>query len=211
VLLAAAAVTGLAGCGEPARPVTDPGGSVKALVAEAGRQWHVEFTPLASPADAVSRADLIVTGTVVDITAGITVERPDGDDGDVWATFEVRVDRVLASKTPSPGLGEVIHVAVGKSVTASTDQLAALNPQARAVLVLVDRSDWEPGAGVTVTRPASIPAAAPLFMPYTDGLWLQGPKDDRMHAVQTEAADLPPPWSAPTTVEQFADRITATT
>jgi hypothetical protein len=213
VLVVAAAFAGAGGCGQPATPQPDPAGSVSTLVTEAGRHWHVEYTPLASPADAVRRADLIVTGTLVDVTEGITVERPDGDDGDTWATFEVRVERVLAARTPvqkrgSP-VGSVIHVAVGKSVAVTTDRLAALNPQARAVLVLVDRSDWTAAADVTVTRPAGIPATAPLYMPYTDGMWLQGPKDNRMYAVQTEPADLLPAWSSPSTVEQFADRITA--
>lgn len=205
-LAALLALTGVVGCGEPTTPDADPAGSVRALVNEAGQHWHVEFTPLASPADAVRRADLIVTGTLVDVTEGITVERPDGADGDVWATFEVRVERVLSGEAPAQA---VIHVAVGKDVAVTADRLAALNPKAKAVMVLADRSDWEPDADVRVTRPAGIPATAPLFMAYTDGMWLQGPKDDRMYAIQTEPADLPPPWSAPTTVEQFAERITA--
>jgi hypothetical protein len=48
---------------------------------------------------------------------------------------------------------------------------------------------------------------APLFAPYTDGIWLQGSADDRMYGVGAEADDLQPGWAAARTVDQYATRL----
>ncbi|MDG4831103.1 hypothetical protein O7627_17555 [Solwaraspora sp. WMMD1047] len=210
----AVAVTGWSGQAPSASERT--GWSVEALTAEAGAGWHLDYQPLRSAADAVERADLIVTGTLIRVGEGIAIEYRNGtgiDRDDGYATYQVRVDRVISDRALTDrgaGLaGTVINVAMRIGATTTVERLNRLNPGARTVLVLADRSTWSPLPGATVVRPAGMPADAPLFAPYTDGVWLQGPADGRMFGVGVEAADLQPGWGSARTVDQYAERLTA--
>jgi hypothetical protein len=78
---------------------------------------------------------------------------------------------------------------MNKSVTVTTERVAELNPRARMVLVLAHRTTWQPTSGVDVVRPAGITVGAPLFAVHNDGIWLQGPSDERMYGVQADPAD----------------------
>jgi hypothetical protein len=194
-------------------PETRPG-SVTGMVDAAGRYLHIDYDPLRSPADAVRQADLIVTGSLVGVADGITVDFPDpamaGAAG-TFATFVVKVDRVLDRDDVAPALGERIYLAMNVSTETSARELAALNPTARVALVLEDISDWTPHPSATVRRPDAIPAGARLYSPYPDGLWLQGPTDARMSGVHSEADGLAAAWGSPRTVDEFAARIAAAT
>jgi hypothetical protein len=195
-----------------ADPVARDRGSAAGMVAAAGRDLHVDFDPLTSPADAVRKADLIVTGTVVDVVEGITVEFADpameGVAG-TFTTFVVQVDRVLDGAGPRSA--DRVYVAVGIGGQTSAGELAALNPRARAVFVLDDITAWRPHPTAHVVRPAAIPAGARLYGPYADGMWLQGPRDAQMSSVHAELAGLSPAWGKPRTVEQYADAVAAAT
>lgn len=200
------------GCSS-AKPTDSPtgvDGSAAAMVAAAGRNLDVNFDPLTSPADAVRKADLIVSGTVVDVTDGISVAfadpTMDGAAG-VFTTFVVQVNRVLAGTGARPA--DRIYVSVSTSLQTNAKELSALNPKADSVLVLEDISAWKPVKASRVVRPAAIPTTARLYTPFTDGLWLQGPRDQRMSSLHAEAADLGSAWGRPQTVQQYASAITA--
>ena len=64
-------------------------------------------------------------------------------------------------------------------------------------------SRWTPAPGVTVVRPAMVPAGAALHAPYQDGLWLQGSADTTMRGLGVEPAELAPAWGNPRTVNEF--------
>ncbi|MEJ3750942.1 hypothetical protein WEI85_47935 [Actinomycetes bacterium KLBMP 9797] len=72
------------------------------------------------------------------------------------------------------------------------------------MLVLDDITIWKPHPAATIVRPAAIPGDARLYAPYSDGIWLQGPRDTRMTSVQAEPADLAASFGAPQIVDQFA-------
>jgi hypothetical protein len=186
--------------------------SAAGMTAAAGRNLHVDFEPLTSPADAVRKADLIVTGEVVDVVEGITVAFADpameGVAG-AFTTFVVQVDRVLDGTGAGPA--DRVYVAVGIGGQTSTRELAALNPRAKAVFVLDDITDWQPHPTAHVVRPAAIPANASLYGPFADGMWLQGPRDAQMLSVHAELGDLAPAWGKPRTVEQYADAVATAT
>lgn len=185
-------------------------GSAAGLVAAAGQYTHVDFDPLASPAEAVRKADLIVTGTVVDIVEGITVTFADpameGVAGN-FTTFVVAVDRVLTGTGARHG--DRVYASVRSSLQTSAKDLATLNPKAKTVLVLDDITTWKPHPAATIVRPAAIPGDARLYAPYSDGIWLQGPRDTRMASVHAEPADLAASFGAPQTVDQFAATLAA--
>jgi hypothetical protein len=196
-----------AGCaGSPDSSSADSG-SVQGLVATAGRNLHVDYDPLGSPADAVRKADLIATGTLVGVVDGITIEYADPAmterGAGTYATFVVQVDKVLAGRSTE----KRIYLAVRKNTEAGIRDLAQLNPEAKVVLVLDDITNWTPHPTAKVERPAAVPAGAHLYAPYNDGIWLQGPKDTHMRGITTDLSELDSPWGSPRTVSQFADRI----
>jgi hypothetical protein len=185
-------------------------GSAADLAAAARQYTHVDFDPLASPAEAVRMADLIVTGTVVDIVEGISVEFADPAMEGVaghFTTFVVVVDRVLAGTGARSG--DRVYASVRSSVQTKAEELAALNPKAKTVLVLEDITTWKPHPAAKVVRPAAVPGGARLYAPYPDGLWLQGPRDAQMASVYAERGDLAASFGAPRTVEQFAATLAA--
>jgi hypothetical protein len=182
-------------------------GSVQQLTTAAGRGIHLDFTPLTSPRDAVGKGDLIVQGTLVQVSDGIQVRYPDEAltqrERDYYVTFVVAVDKVLDGDAGAVSGGKV-HLAVPKSSGVTSKELAALNPQAKVVAVLDDITTWKPVPGATVVRPSAIPADARLYAPYRDGMWLQGSQDDRMLAIDSEHAELAPAWGGVRTVSDYA-------
>ena len=148
--LAAAALA--AGCGGEA--------SVERLAAPIASGVNVDYTPLASPRDAVTNADLIVEGTLTDVTEGIGLTFPDRRyterKAGSYATFVVTVDRIVSGDAAKLR-DKRVYLAVRKSRAAEIGELAGANPQPRIVAVLDDITDWTPAAGVRVTRPAACP------------------------------------------------------
>jgi hypothetical protein len=205
IALAAGGCAGNTGSsGEAGAPARHEG-SAAALTSAAGRYMHVDYEPLASPADAVRMADLIVTGTVADIVEGVSYKFADPAlDGAAghFTTFVVTVDQVLAGTGVKRG--DRVYASVRSSVHSSVPDLAALNPKAKAVLVMEDITTWKPHPAARVVRPAAVPATAKLYAPFPDGMWLQGPRDARMASVHAEPTDLASSFGAPRTVEQFA-------
>lgn len=172
-------------------------GSARELADLAGAGIHFDYTPLDSAADAVGQADLIVSGTVVDVTEGIRLDNPAaaaaGRSADAYPTFVIAVDEVLAGAPEQVTDGKV-YVSVQTNIAHGPDELAALNPQAEIVAVLDDITTWRPQPDTTVTRPSAIPSQAGLYAPYRDGLWLQGADDDDMLGIDVAHSDLAPGW-----------------
>ncbi|MFD0900785.1 hypothetical protein [Actinomadura sediminis] len=212
LLAATALAVTAAGCS--AATADANGGSARGLAGAAGQGRHVDYTPLSSPADAVGKADLIVSGTLVDVTDGIRLvqgdrARDEREEG-AYATFVIDVDRVLDGDARQVTGGRV-YVSMRKNRSVTPNRLAELNPKAEIVAVLDDITGWRPDPVTAVRRPSAIPAAAPLYAPYTDGIWLQGERDDEMFGITVEHSDLPPSWGSVRDVEQFKNKIEAAT
>jgi len=175
---------------------------------------NIDYTPLASPEDAVATADLIVEGKLTDVVDGIGMTYPDPRyterRANSYATFVVTVERVI-SGDPAKVLNGRVYVAVKKSKVAEIGQLAGANPHPRTVAVLDDITNWTPSSDVRVSRPAAVPPRAPLYAPYTDGLWLQGPGDAEMYGLHAHPDDLTAAWGRPRTVGQFSAAVQRTT
>jgi len=201
-LLALAAGALAAGCGGET--------SVDRFASSITSGINVDYTPLASPRDAVAKADLIVEGTVTDVTEGIGLTFPDPRyterKAGSYATFAVTVDRVVSGDAAKLR-DKRVYLSVRKSRAAEIGELAGANPQPRIVAVLDDITDWKPAAGVRVTRPGAVPADAPLYAPYTDGIWLQATGDTAMHGLHADPHALAATWGRPQTVSQFSAAV----
>jgi hypothetical protein len=165
-----------AGCGGEREQATP----VQQFIALATAGVSADFTPLTSPRDAVTRADLIVEGTLVEIGEGIALRYPDPAKtqrrANSYMTFVIAVDRVLAGDPTMVHNGRV-YLTVRKSGAIDVRDIAAANPQARMVAALDDVTSWTPSPDAQVVRPKAVPPGAPLYAPYNDGMWLEGAGD----------------------------------
>jgi hypothetical protein len=207
LVAAAALALFAAGCGAGAANNTAAGtGSAKGFAELAGANIHSDYEPLASPADAVRQADLIVRGTLVQVSDGVRIHYADQAttkrNANSYATFVIAVDKVVSGDAAKVTDGRV-YLMVFKNSAATTKELSALNPGAKVVAVLDDITNWRPQPGAKVQRPAAIPAQAALYAPFNDGMWLQGAKDARMYGIDVELTELAPGWAGPRTVDQF--------
>jgi hypothetical protein len=181
------------------------------LVSLAASGVQVDYTPLTSPKDAVAEADLIVEGTVTDIVDGIDLQFADPlyteRNADTYATFVVTVARVISGDASKVQDGKV-YVEVLKSPTTPIGALAGANTKPNAVLVLDDITTWQPSSDARVARPAAVPSSAPLYAPYADGLWLQGPGDAAMLGLHAGPDELSSAWGQPRTTSEVAAALT---
>jgi hypothetical protein len=204
--VAAAAValfaTGCAG-GQSGAERSAQTGSAGQFAAAASRGLHLDYTPLASPADAVAKGEVIVRGTLVEVREGITLKgAAAGRNASAsYATAVIKVDEVIDGSAAAGGL---LQVVLYKSSTVATADLAKLNRQPRVVAVLEDITTWTPAPGVRVVRPAGMPTSGPLLMAFPDGLWLQGSADAAMVGIHADRADLGAAWGGARTVDEYA-------
>jgi hypothetical protein len=183
--------------------------SARDFVGLARHGIDIDYEPLASPADAVAKGDLIVEGTLVEIADGMTFggansEAAEGAGSYVTAVIEVRT---VLDGTPVPG--RRVYAMVPKSSVVGPRDLAPLGGGLRLVAVLDDIAGWAPAPGVTVLRPAAVPADAALYVPYSDGLWLQGTEDQQMVGLHAEPAELGPGWGQVRTLDGYVAALTA--
>jgi hypothetical protein len=208
LVLAVAAAPVFGGCTGDSSPAKSS--TIATFVSLAASGVNVDYTPLASPQDAVAKADLIVEGTLTDVVDGIGLKYPDPlyteRQADTYATFVITVERVI-SGDPAKVLSGRVYATVHKSRAAEIDQLAAANPHPRIVAVLDEATHWSPARGVRVNRPAAVPSSAPLYAPYTDGIWLQGPEDAQMYGLHADPDELAASWGRPRTVSQFSAAV----
>ena len=203
--VAAAPVGGCSGDSSPAKSST-----IATFVSLTASGVNVDYTPLESPQDAVAKADLIVEGTLTDVVDGIGLTYPDPmyteRQANTYATFVITVERVISGDPAKVRNGRV-YATVYKSRAAEIDQLAGANPHPGIVAVLDDTTNWSPAPDVRVNRPAAVPSSAPLYAPYTDGIWLQGPEDAQMYGLHADPDELAAPWGRPRTVSQFSAAV----
>ncbi len=205
VLVLAVVFGGCSGDSSPAKSST-----IATFVSLTASGVNVDYTPLSSPQDAVAKANLIVEGTLTDVVDGIGLTYPDPlyteRQANTYATFVITVERVI-SGDPAKVLNGRVYATVHKSRAAEIDQLAGANPHPRIVAVLDDITNWSPARGVRVNRPAAVPSSAPLYAPYTDGVWLQGAADAEMYGLHAHPDELAAPWGRPRTVRQFSAAV----
>ena len=207
-VLAVAAALVVGGCAGDSSPTKSS--TIATFVSLAASGVNVDYTPLASPQDAVAKANLIVEGTLTGVVDGIglTYANPlyTERQANTYATFVITVERVI-SGDPAKVLNGRVYATVYKSRAAAIDQLAGANPHPRIVAVLDDTTNWSPARDVRVNRPAAVPSSAPLYAPYTDGIWLQGPEDAQMYGLHADPDELAAPWGRPRTVSQFSAAV----
>jgi hypothetical protein len=207
-LIIALAATAIAGCTGDSSPTKTS--AVGQFISLTSAGVNIDYTPLASPQDAVAKADLIVEGTLTGVVDGIDLTYPNPlyteRKANSYATFVVTVERVI-SGDPAKVLNGRVYTTVHKTRAAQIDQLAGANPRPRIVAVLDDITNWTPARDVRVNRPAAVPASAPLYAPYTDGIWLQGPGETEMYGLHADPDELAAPWSRPKTVSQFSAAV----
>lgn len=208
-VIAAAASMLVAGCGSAASDAPT-GGSVEGFAAKLRQDYDADYEPLATPRQAVEQSDLIVRGTVEEVFDGISVTYPNAGETkrgqDKYVTLRVSVADVVSGADSSVSDGQVF-VQVPKSQSVSTEDIAAVNPRADAVLILEDITDWTPVPGATVARPAEQPAKTPIFFAFSDGLWLQGSQDEAIVGTIAGVDDLGPAWQTPGTLDELVQVI----
>jgi len=194
----AAALLAATGCGAQTHSP-----SAQRLAALTSKGIELDYTPLASPRDALAKGDLVVSGTLSDVTDSVALQSANPIENErlqgTYATFVLTADEVI-SGDPSKLRDRRVYVTVNKSRSTDVSALAHANSHPRVVAVLDDISDWKPAPGVTVTKPAD----APLYYAYSDGLWLQDPSAAQMTGLYAEPHELPAAWNGPTTVAQVA-------
>jgi hypothetical protein len=144
----------------------------------------------------------VTTGIDLQFANTAYSERWDG----AYVTLVVTVDRVVAGNPAQVHNGKVF-VQVLKNKAVSPEALAGANANPKVVAVLDNLAGWTPGGGATVVRPATVPAAAPLFAAYTDGLWLQGTADTVMFGLGAEPGGLGTAWGGADTVAEYAAKL----
>ena len=203
----AAALLVVSGCG-----IQGESPSAKRLAALTSDGVHVDYTPLASPRDALTKGDLVAFGTLTDVVDVVAVTHLDARENErqagAYATFVLTVDEVI-SGDPAKLRDRRVYVTVNKSRATEIAALARANSHPRVVAVLDDISDWKPSPEATVTRSAALPPDAPLYFAYSDGLWLQDDDDAAMTGVYAEPRDLSAAWNGPKTVAEVAASLRA--
>jgi hypothetical protein len=184
-----------------------PAASVDPFVSLASAGVDLDFTPLASPKDAVTKADLVVEGTLTAVADGIALRFPQGavtqQHANTYMTLVVAVDRVI-SGNPAKVVDGKVYLAVVRNATVGIDKLAALTGRPRIVAVLDDITTWTPVKNVAVVRPAAVPSGASLYAPYSDGFWLQDTGDPAMRGLHAHPEQLAPAWRGVRTLDDVA-------
>lgn len=200
LIAAVAAGVVLAGCGGPTESASD-------FVEEMRTGVSADYEPMGPPEEALAQTELVVRGSVVEVSDGMEVEYPDAAvnarSGGGYATFHVRVGDVLAGNA-SLVTDNHVYVQVIKSADVSSGDLASANPGPSAVVFLRDLSGWSPLEEATVARPEAMPDDAVLFFASLDGFWIQTEQDDEMVGLHADRQRLDPTWGAPRTLDDMA-------
>lgn len=202
VLGAAAVFTVAIAVADTSTPPAEP--SANEFVALASTGMDVDYEPLASPKAAVDKGDLIVEGTLIDVVEGIQLQYPNPaytrQQAGTYATLVIDVTNVIDGELT----GNRAYVQLAKSPVITTAELAKANQRPKVIAVLDDTTSWKPSPDVTVARPAALPRNAPLYAPYTDGIWLQASGDAEMYGIETDRTRLTPAWGNPRHVNDYS-------
>jgi hypothetical protein len=177
--------------------------SATEFAAAASRGQDLDYDKLATPATAVAASTLIVRGTLVDVTDGITFGGAGAAQSGRGSSYGTVVIEVATTAKGHAAPGSKVHAVFNKSAITGAADLAKAGKNLKVVVALSDISTWSPAPGVTVLRPAGMPAKGPLYLAFPDGLWLQGSADKTMVGVHAKPADIPTAWGAPQTLDQY--------
>ena len=204
----ATAMFALAGCAGDQAVGESVSGNVAAssatgFAAAATRGYEVDYDKLATPAAAVKASKLIVRGTLVDVTDGITFAGAGAAQVGRGSSYGTAVIQVDAAAKGQAAPGSTVHVLFNKSAVANVADLAKSGKNLEVVAALGDISSWSPGPGVSVVRPAGMPAGGPLYLAFPDGLWLQGGADKAMVGLHAEPAEFGAAWGTPQSLDAY--------
>ncbi len=161
-----------------------------------------DYEPLATPAEAIEVADLIVDGEVINVADGMKVSPPDFEPW-LHTALQVRVDHVIDGDELLAG--EAIIVQIARSPLLAFEQVAAGCFLGRTLLVLEDASAWEPQPhSIFENRPDG-----PLYMPYSDGAWFQQSEDAPILGAFVSIDELRPAWDRPASIEEMVALLEA--
>ena len=164
--------------------------ALRALVAAAG---DIDYEPLRSPADAVQQADVIVLGEVVGATLASHVTDAASNRETRYIILTVAIRTVLSGVLSEPG-GTVAYVALRAAGIDPAVEIEEAVPKVRTLLVLDDRSDWEPRGNLE-----GFPEL--FYEPFTDGAWFE--TGDTFEGLWVERDDLQGRWGE--TIESLDD------
>jgi len=177
--------------------------SATEFVAAASRGLQLDYDKQATPAAAVAASKLIVRGTLVDVTDGITFGGAGAAQAGRASSYGTAVIEVTAAAKGQAAPGSKVYAIFNKSTVTGAADLATTGRNLKVVAALADISNWSPAPGVTVVRPVGMPANGPLYLAFPDSLWLQGSADKTMVGVHAEPADIPAAWGTPKTLDQY--------
>jgi hypothetical protein len=204
----ATALFALAGCaGTPSAGESVSGNaaasSATGFAAAATRGYEVDYDGLATPAAAVAASKLIVRGTLVDVTDGISFGGAGAARAGRASSYGTAVIQVDGAAKGNAAQGSKVYVQFNKSAVANTADLAKSGKNLKVVAALGDISAWSPAPGVSVVRPAGMPAKGPLYLAFPDGLWLQGGADKAMVGLHAQPTDFADAWGSPKTLDAY--------
>jgi len=177
--------------------------SATEFVAAASRGLHLDYDKQATPKAAVAASKLIVRGTLVDVTDGITFGGANAAQAGRASSYGTAVIEVTSAAKGDVAPGGKVYAIFNKSAVTGVADLAATGKNLKVVAALADISKWSPAPGVTVVRPDAMPATGPLYLAFPDSLWLQGSADKTMAGVHAEPADIPAAWGTPKNLDQY--------
>lgn len=178
-------------------------GDVDAFVAALQRDIDFDYDPLASPADAIKRADLIVVGRTTGISEGVAISSPEG----LWnqmTTFTVVVDDVIAGDSAAASSGEIV-LQVFRSPLTPIEELQAARPDGQAVFILDDITKWSPFTEAKFEYPDGLGTGSRLFTPFNDGMWFDG--GATVHGAMVEPGELAKGWGEVGNLQQLIDAL----
>jgi hypothetical protein len=191
VIVAACSTTSLPGETSPAKPELPGAAAVERFAGLLTAAVDVDYTPLASPADAVETADLIVVGRIVKVSEGLRIATK-GEQGAValWlATMTVSVDEIIAGT--GDGRAE-ITIQTFTDPGMDVETLARAVPDGPVLLVLDDLTDWRPFTDAVFEYPTGLTADTRMFMPFSDGMWFD--TSDGLRGVAVSATEIAQRW-----------------
>ncbi len=165
---------------------------------------NIDYTPLESPSDALSKADLVIVGRVEEVQDGLAFM----DSGRLltrYVTLVIGVDQVLDGPPATLTDGKA-YVEVPASPAVTVGSLAAAKPAVKVVAVLDDLSGYTPLPTAVVQRPATIPPDVRFYAAYTDGIWFETGSGG-MVGIYAEREDLPAAWGTITSVDDFVAKL----
>lgn len=174
-------------------------GSASSLATIAAKGYTADFAPLESPEDALAKADLIVQGRLIDVLDGMKITYADEatTEREAGSYVTLVIERGLALKG---GEADTAYVQLPVSPSTSPAELRRENPQAEVLIVAENIDRWRPSPDAKVERPRGMPDRGSLYFAFNDGVWLQGPNDDRAVGVHAELDNLKPAWGEPQTI-----------